>query len=128
MADRTRNTGSRPASICTAERSGIPIIKNKLFSFFSFENWKVGNPQTYARTVPTPLERQGDFSRSLSINGAAPNHIRSVVHDVRSGDQYVQPDGVSRESSFRRAASILSPRRCSRPSGIPTILATTSRA
>lgn len=70
MADRTRNTRIATRQHMYGGTLGNPIIKNKLFSFFSFENWKVGNPQTYARTVPTPLERQGDFSRSLSINGA----------------------------------------------------------
>ena len=68
MADRTRNTRIATRQHMYGGTLGNPVIKNKLFSFFSFENWKVGNPQTYARTVPTPLERQGDFSRSLSIN------------------------------------------------------------
>ncbi len=70
MADRTRNTRIATRQHMYGGTLGNPIIKNKLFSFFSIESWKVGNPQTYARTVPTPLERQGDFSRSLSINGA----------------------------------------------------------
>ena len=48
---------------------GNPIIKNKLFNFFSIENWKIGQPNSYVRTVPTPLERQGDFSKSLNIDG-----------------------------------------------------------
>jgi hypothetical protein len=69
VADRTRNARVGTRQHMYGGTLGNPIIKNKLFSFFSFENWKVGNPQTYARTVPTPLERQGDFSRSLSING-----------------------------------------------------------
>jgi hypothetical protein len=69
MADRTRNSRIATRQHMYGGTLGNPIIKNKLFSFFSFENWKVGNPQTYARTVPTPLERQGDFSRSLNING-----------------------------------------------------------
>jgi hypothetical protein len=43
---------------------GNPIKKNKLFNFFSIEDWRVGYPNTYQRTVPTALEAQG-ISRSL---------------------------------------------------------------
>jgi hypothetical protein len=68
VADRTRNTRITTRQHMMGGTLGNPIIKNKLFSFFSLEYWKVGNPQTYVRTVPTPLERQGDFSRSLNIN------------------------------------------------------------
>jgi len=69
MADRTRNSRIATRQHMYGGTLGNPIIKNKLFSFFSIESWRVGNPQTYAQTVPTALERQGDFSRSLSING-----------------------------------------------------------
>jgi hypothetical protein len=48
---------------------GNPIIKNKLFNFFSIEDWKVGYPNSYVKTVPTALERSGDFSKSLNIDG-----------------------------------------------------------
>ncbi|MGH7784037.1 MAG: hypothetical protein ACREO5_09400, partial [Candidatus Binatia bacterium] len=48
---------------------GNPIIKNKLFNFFSLEYWGVGYPNSYVRTVPTALEAQGDFSKSLNIDG-----------------------------------------------------------
>lgn len=45
--------------------------KNKAFWFFSFENWKSSTPgwQNFM-TVPTDLERQGDFSRTLNVAGA----------------------------------------------------------
>lgn len=48
---------------------GNPIIHNKLFNFFSLEDWRVGTPNSYSVTVPTPLERQGDFSQSYNIYG-----------------------------------------------------------
>src|SRR6266568_2603773 len=48
---------------------GNPILKNKLFNFFSLEYWKVGYPNGYARTVPTSAEAGGDFSHSLNIDG-----------------------------------------------------------
>src|SRR5262245_27125191 len=44
---------------------GGPIKKNKIFSFTSFEKWADNRPLTIVRTVPTELERRGDFSQSL---------------------------------------------------------------
>ncbi|RPJ83777.1 MAG: TonB-dependent receptor [Acidobacteria bacterium] len=48
---------------------GLPLLKNKLFIFGVFE--KIENtqasPGTY--TLPTDLERQGDFSQSLTKDG-----------------------------------------------------------
>ena len=44
---------------------GGPIKKNKIFSFSSFEQWYDNKPITVVRTVPTALERAGDFSQSV---------------------------------------------------------------
>ncbi len=43
---------------------GGPIIKNKLFFFSSWEQWFDHRPITVKITVPTELERRGDFSQS----------------------------------------------------------------
>jgi hypothetical protein len=43
---------------------GGPIIKNKLFFFSSWEQWDDKRPITVKITVPTALERQGNFSQS----------------------------------------------------------------
>lgn len=43
---------------------GGPIIKNKLFFFSSWEQWFDKRPITVKITVPTQLERQGNFSQS----------------------------------------------------------------
>ncbi len=43
---------------------GGPIIKNKLFFFSSWEQWDDKRPITVKITVPTQLERQGNFSES----------------------------------------------------------------
>lgn len=44
--------------------------KSKLFFFYSFENWGTMDPQAAQRvTVPTTLERTGDFSQSVDLNG-----------------------------------------------------------
>jgi len=49
---------------------GLPIIKNKLFVFGIFE--KIENTQTVPAnyTLPTALERQGDFSQSVNADGS----------------------------------------------------------
>jgi len=43
---------------------GGPVIKNKLFFFSSWEQWFDKRPITVKITVPTQLERQGNFSQS----------------------------------------------------------------
>jgi hypothetical protein len=44
---------------------GGPIIKKKLFFFSSYEYWDDQRPITVKLTVPTALERKGDFSQSV---------------------------------------------------------------
>ena len=46
-----------------------PIIKNKLFNFVAYEGWKKTDPQNLLQTLPTDLERTGDFSQSLNGTG-----------------------------------------------------------
>ncbi|MSV29866.1 MAG: carboxypeptidase regulatory-like domain-containing protein [Bryobacterales bacterium] len=48
--------------------SGNPIVKNKVFNFFSYEGQNLREPVNVIRTLPTALEREGDFSKSLSVN------------------------------------------------------------
>lgn len=68
-ADRTRFSLNSQRQNMFGGTFGNPIKKNKLFNFFSIEDWRVGYPNTYQRTVPTALEAQGDFSKSLNIDG-----------------------------------------------------------
>ncbi len=44
---------------------GGAIKQNRIFSFTSFEDWNDQRPLTIVRTVPTELERRGDFSQSV---------------------------------------------------------------
>ena len=46
-----------------------PSGKNKLFNFVAYEGWNQTDPQTLLETLPTDLERQGDFSQSLNGDG-----------------------------------------------------------
>src|SRR5437867_2980099 len=48
---------------------GHPILKNKLFGFTSYESWRTKEPRFTQRTLPTDLERTGDFSQSLNTAG-----------------------------------------------------------
>ncbi|HYO81436.1 MAG TPA: carboxypeptidase-like regulatory domain-containing protein, partial [Bryobacteraceae bacterium] len=48
---------------------GGPIRKNKLFTFFTYEGWRTKEPRDAIRTMPTELERIGDFSQSLNRSG-----------------------------------------------------------
>ena len=49
--------------------AGGPIKKNKVFTFFTYEGWRTKEPRDAVRTMPTDLERTGDFSKSLNRAG-----------------------------------------------------------
>ncbi len=48
---------------------GGPIRKNKLFSFFSYENIRQVIPDPFVTSVPTALQRAGDFSQTYYAGG-----------------------------------------------------------
>src|SRR5260370_5505846 len=48
-----------------------PIIKNKLFFFTSYHFLRFNQGQNYLQTVPTDLERKGNFSQTLLSNAGA---------------------------------------------------------
>ena len=48
---------------------GHPILKNKLFNFVAYEGWRQTDPQNLFNTLPTDLERQGNYSQSLNDAG-----------------------------------------------------------
>src|SRR5690348_13319432 len=48
----------------------VPFTHNKLFFFGLYEDTRLKNPTPIERwTMPTALERQGDFSKSFDLNG-----------------------------------------------------------
>ncbi len=49
---------------------GGPVLKNKLFFFVTYEQWNNTQPSASIRTLPTDLERGGNFSQSLNSTGA----------------------------------------------------------
>lgn len=49
--------------------AGGPIKKNKTFFFADYEGLRQGFPVTFVTTVPTALQRQGDFSQTRGPGG-----------------------------------------------------------
>ena len=77
---------------------GGPIIHNKTFFFFNYEGTRQGSPDQVLGTVPTDLQKSGNFSQTLDAKGeqdivydpnttrADPNHPGSYVRDQFPGD------------------------------------------
>jgi hypothetical protein len=76
MKDRTRGTPNSDRNNIVGGTLGNPILKNKLFNFVSFEEWRLKTAGTFTTTVPTALEKTGDFSQSLN----AKSQLR-VIYD-----------------------------------------------
>jgi hypothetical protein len=78
---------------------GGPIIKNKLFFFSSYEQWDDARPLTVKITLPTELERQGNFSQSVrtcQINRVATPCVRQIYDPMTS----TGPNGARNPLSF----------------------------
>lgn len=48
--------------------AGNAIVKNKVFNYISYEGQNLREPINLVKTLPTALEREGDFSRTLFLN------------------------------------------------------------
>ena len=62
-ADTSKLRGTRLTTL--GGTLGGPIKKNRIFSFTSYEHWNDNRPLTIVRTVPTELERAGNFSQTV---------------------------------------------------------------
>ncbi len=62
---------------------GGPIISKKVFFFSSYEKWQDARPITVKMTVPTALERSGDFSQSTQSCGSV-NCVRTIYNPFTS--------------------------------------------
>ena len=48
---------------------GGPVIKNRTFFFFGYEGLRMKTPSVVTTSVPTALQKAGDFSRTLASTG-----------------------------------------------------------
>ncbi len=80
-ADRTTFSQNSQRQNMYGGTLGNPIKKNKLFNFFSIEDWQVGYPNSYVRTVPTALEATGDFSQSYALNQTTGQATIRTIYD-----------------------------------------------
>jgi Carboxypeptidase regulatory-like domain len=46
-----------------------PVVRNKTFFYFDYDRIRDQSPRTLTGTVPTALERSGDFSKTLNQDG-----------------------------------------------------------
>jgi hypothetical protein len=81
---------------------GGPILKNKLFMFTSYEHWNDASPLPFTLTVPTALERAGDFSQSTR-NGV----IRNIFDPMTSTGS----SGTRTQFSFGGRLNVIDPAR-----------------
>ncbi len=77
--------------------AGGPIKKNKLFTFGSYEGWKQTSPYSPyggVLTLPTALERIGDYSQSLNVNGG----LRTIYDPLTT--QFNPKTGLATRTPF----------------------------
>ncbi len=72
---------------------GGPIVKNKLFYFFNYDRTVFNGPSTLTTSVPTALQRAGDFSQTYNSDGTLQQifNPNSAVAGVNAAGQ---PDVV----------------------------------
>ena len=70
LADRITRRSNLTRQHVWGGTFGGPIVKNKVFTFASYEGWRTIDPRSTLSTLPTDAERNGDFSRSLNTAGA----------------------------------------------------------
>ena len=84
---------------------GGPIIKQKTFFFFDYDRVRFEAPNTLTTTLPTDLERRGDFSETLNADGS----LRQIFNPF---DTYKDADGNWKRRPFPGnviPSSVLSP-------------------
>jgi hypothetical protein len=73
---------------------GGPVVKNKIFFYSAYEQWRATQPSANQSTVPTDLERRGDFSQTRTASGAT-----RLIYDPFT-TQYDPATGVATRLPF----------------------------
>ena len=69
VADSTTHRKNLVRNNVWGVSSGNPVLQNKVFNFFTYEAQDVREPRPLIATLPTDLERTGDFSQSFNVTG-----------------------------------------------------------
>jgi hypothetical protein len=98
LEDRVNHTQNLGRNHIFGATLSNPIIKNKLFNFFSWEQWRKTDPGSLSATLPTALERQGDFSQSLNACGT----LRTIYDPATSVAPTSTTDCLNNATSITR--------------------------
>jgi hypothetical protein len=60
---------------------GGPVIKNKLFFSYTFEDIRQVIPDPFTTSVPSPLQKQGNFSQTYYSTDSSGNPLVQVIYD-----------------------------------------------
>ncbi len=74
-ADRTRFTKNATRQHMFGGTARQRDHQEQALQLLLLENWKVGYPSSYTTTVPTPLERSGDFSKTYEHRRRDQDHL-----------------------------------------------------
>lgn len=72
---------------------GGPIVKEKTFFFFDYDRTRFESPATLTTSVPTALQKNGDFSQTFNANGT----LRQVFNPF---DVFTDVDGSIKRRPF----------------------------
>ena len=73
---------------------GGPIVKGKTFFFFDYDRIRFSSPATLTTTMPTALQKQGDFSQTFNADGS----LQQIFNPF---DTFVDPvDGRTKRRPF----------------------------
>ncbi len=60
---------------------GGPVLKNKLFFTYTFEDIRQVIPDPFTTSVPTPLQKQGNFSQTYYARDSSGNPLVQTIYD-----------------------------------------------
>jgi hypothetical protein len=69
VADHTNRRPNEVRNHVWGVTSGNPILRKRVFNYFSYEAQNVREPRTMTATLPTERERTGDFSQTFTSTG-----------------------------------------------------------